>query len=700
MKSLLRKPATVICFSAAAGLSGLSGQSSSDSMELVDLDLFEIRTEYRFDDLEIDVSSSELNENLLGVYGSTQLQDLSGLAPNLSFINSDTRGFGDILSMRGSANSLFFSSPSVGLYVDGVPGGSVSTYPGDLHNISGIAIRSGSQSTLYGRNASAGIIDIRTRRPGDETRAALHLAYGDYDTREVKALVDGPIGEKAAFSASAGYVAHDGYIDNVAAGDTEDDRESQFGKLKFYLNPSDDLEMRFGVFVEEVDDGATRLSSLLSPDPYEVSSDVRGITQLDQLQLNFQLIKQFEAGELTATSSYQNWDLDPSLTDLDLSAFDFGFSHVLQDEAVISQEFRYVSNPGNGSTHFTVGLFLFDSATEGDATREFPVPPGDFVPPGFVQTEQTLFDIEQQNIALYANAETAVSDTIRLNYGLRLDENRSSIFRTKTASNNFGFPSPPEPVVDESQSETEGSATLGVTLDMGEGLEFVLRSSLSQKPEGYSGFTANPNFIQFDSEHLLSYEAGVNYVTPDEAVKTSLVVFVNDTDNYQFERTVPFSTDFAVENAENVSAEGIEGKMVVNPAPGLFVDLQAGLVDARFDKHADAFGADVSGNFVPFIPKYTLRMGVRCELENGFFGSSSYTSFGQTYFDERNQPSFSQSSYGFWDAQIGYRAENFSVAVFGLNLNDELFYQFINPEIQAGSPGAPRRFGLRLDLIY
>jgi outer membrane receptor protein involved in Fe transport len=53
-----------------------------------------------------------------------------------------------------------------------------------------------------------------------------------------------------------------------------------------------------------------------------------------------------------------------------------------------------------------------------------------------------------------------------------------------------------------------------------------------------------------------------------------------------------------------------------------------------------------------------------------------------------------------WDLQLGYRKNNFTISVFGRNLTDESFYQFINPEIQAGSPGAPERFGLRIDFIY
>lgn len=678
----------------------LPAQTRALPMDTIDLDLLEIQSGYTFDDIQVEVSQSAFSENILGMYGAAQLQDLSGLAPNLTFIHSDTRGFGDILSMRGSANSIFFGSPSVGLYVDGVPGGAVSTYPTELVNLSSVRIRSGPQSTLYGRNASSGVLDIHTRRPGSEIRQALQLEYGSYESILVKGLSDGPMGDTSAYSAVIGYHSRDGYIDNVASGKTEDDRESLSGRFNFFVNPSDDLEMRFGVFAESVDDGATRLSSLFSPDPYEVSSDVDGTTELERLQLNFQLRKELERGELTATTSYQDWEMNPNLTDLDLSAFDFGFSKVIQDEELWTQEFRFVATPDNLATGLTAGLFFMDSTTHGDATRQFPVPPGDFVPPGFVQTEQTQFKIDRRNIALYANADSSVSDKAVLNLGLRLEENQSSIFRTKDSSNNFGFPGPPEPVVDDSQSETKTSATAGLTVTVAETVDFILRSSVSRKPEGYSGFTFNPRFTRFNGEKLWSHEAGIDFSSNDERMGGSLMVFVNDTDNYQFERTVPFSTDFVVVNAEEVSANGVEGKLVLNPARGLFFDFQAGYVNAEFDKHRNSRGVAVDGNHVPFIPEYTVRTGIRFEAENGFFGSTAYTAFGNTYYDELNQSAFAQSDYGIWDAQIGYRRENFSVSVYGRNLAGENHYQFINPEIQAGSPGAPQRFGLRLNLIY
>jgi iron complex outermembrane receptor protein len=407
-----------------------------------------------------------------------------------------------------------------------------------------------------------------------------------------------------------------------------------------------------------------------------------------------------EKGELTATTSYQDWDMNPNLTDLDLSFFDFGFSKVIQDEELWTQEFRFVTTPENLATRFTAGLFFMDSTTNGDATREFPVPAGDFVPPGFVQTERTRFTIDQRNIAFYANSDTSISDKTVLNFGFRYEENKSSIYHTKDSSNNFNFPGPPEPVVDDSQSETKGAGTIGLTIAATDKVDFIVRTSISRKPEGYSGFTSNPDFTKFNGEKLWSNELGINFTSVDDRVSGSLGAFFNETDDYQFERTVPFSTDFVVVNAEEVSANGFEGKLVLNSAQGLFFDFQAGYVNAEFDTHRDSLGMDVSGNHVPFIPEYTVRTGVRFELENGFFGSSSYTAYGKTYYDEQNQQGFAQSDFGIWDAQVGYRRENFSVSVYGRNLAEENFYQFINPEIQAGSPGAPQRFGLRLDFIY
>ena len=88
------------------------------------------------------------------------------------------------------------------------------------------------------------------------------------------------------------------------------------------------------------------------------------------------------------------------------------------------------------------------------------------------------------------------------------------------------------------------------------------------------------------------------------------------------------------------------------------------------------------------------------DFGQGFSGNASYASVGRTDFDERNTVMFAQRRYGIVNAQLRYRNNRYAVTLYGQNLLEEDYYQFINPEIFAGSPGAPRRFGVQLSYEY
>ena len=176
---------------------------------------FKVEAEFGVDGLRIQNSQSVLNQYLLDQHGVGQLQDITGVAPNLFTSNSDSRGFGDVLALRGVANSIFFSAPSVALVIDDVPGGSVSSYPSSLLNVDTFVVKAGPQGTDYGRNAAGGVIDIKTRAPGSEHRGTVQLDYGSYKSAAVRAAVDGPLGPQFGYSASFGFAQRDGYIENT-----------------------------------------------------------------------------------------------------------------------------------------------------------------------------------------------------------------------------------------------------------------------------------------------------------------------------------------------------------------------------------------------------------------------------------------------------------------------------------------------------
>ena len=406
---------------------------------------FKVEAEFGVDGLRIQNSTSVLNQYLLQQHGVAQLQDMAGLAPNLGTSNSDTRGFGDVVSLRGVSNSIFFSAPAVGLVIDDVPSGSVSSYPSALLNIESFTVKAGSQSTDYGRNAPGGVIDIKTRTPGATHQGNVLLDYGSAKYSALQASFDGPLNDKIGYSASVGLTEHEGYIENTFRKRSADDRRSVAGRGALYWKAADQLQVRFGLTVENTSDDAPRLSSLFSRNPFEVASDLNGETKVERLQLSLQAKKTFTWGSLTATTSQQQWDLDPSVTDLDLSPLPLAFSNVKQSEKFWTQEVRVESTPGAQRTQWRAGAFYSDSTVDGNATRVFIVPPSAFVPPNFVQTERSAFSVGQMNLAGYANLDQPVGDKTVLKVGARLERTESDLDRTKASSNSFGFPAPQDP---------------------------------------------------------------------------------------------------------------------------------------------------------------------------------------------------------------------------------------------------------------
>ena len=694
-----RRPARLVA--SLAVLTGIcAGRLAAADATATAMSPFKVEAEFGVDGLRIQNSTSVLNQYLLQQHGVAQLQDMAGLAPNLGTSNSDTRGFGDVVSLRGVSNSIFFSAPAVGLVIDDVPSGSVSSYPSALLNIESFTVKAGSQSTDYGRNAPGGVIDIKTRTPGATHQGNVLLDYGSAKYSALQASFDGPLNDKIGYSASVGLTEHEGYIENTFRKRSADDRRSVAGRGALYWKAADQLQVRFGLTMENASDDATRLTSLFSRNPFEVASDLNGETTVERLQLSLQAKKTFTWGSLTATTSQQQWDLDPSVTDLDLSPLPLAFSNVKQSEKFWTQDFRFESTPGAQRTQWRAGAFYSDSTVDGQATRVFIVPPSAFVPPNFVQTERSAFSVGQMNLAGYANLDQPVGDKTVLKVGARVERTESDLDRTKASSNSFGFPAPQDPRLRAAQRHDYMSVSGAVVHSVSPSLNLQAKTSVAHKPEGYSGFTGNPLLARFGGEQIWATEAGVTFGPPKGRFGGSVLAFWNAIDNYQFERTVPNSTDFVVVNAAKVLARGFEAKFMWSPVEKVWWDFQAGYTDATFDDHRDASGARVDGKRVPFIPAATLRTGVTVDFGQGWSANASYAAIGRSYFDERNTAMFAQPAYGIVNAQLRYRFDRYTVALYGQNLTDKNYYQFINPEIYAGSPGAPRRVGVQFSFVY
>jgi len=143
----------------------------------------------------------------------------------------------------------------------------------------------------------------------------------------------------------------------------------------------------------------------------------------------------------------------------------------------------------------------------------------------------------------------------------------------------------------------------------------------------------------------------------------------------------------------------VEAEANWKPSDKLSIAASAGWSQVEFEKFNDGT-TDFGGNRVPFVPEFSAALGLRYDIGNGFFVSSSYRSIGSTTYEETGNANFKQASYQILDAQIGYEAETWSASVFGHNLLDEDYFSYLSPQISAGSPGTPALYGVRVSVEF
>ena len=168
------------------------------------------------------------------------LIDVQSLVPSLrvaqlqSSANTNfiIRGFGN-----GANNAGI--EPSVGVFIDGVYRSRSAAQIGDLPNIRRIEVLRGPQSTLFGKNASAGIISIVTQEPQFDWGGHAELSYGNYNAIVARADVTGPISDTLAFSLYGNYNRRDGYAQDLNLNTDFNDRNRYGFRGQLLWEPSD-----------------------------------------------------------------------------------------------------------------------------------------------------------------------------------------------------------------------------------------------------------------------------------------------------------------------------------------------------------------------------------------------------------------------------------------------------------------------------
>ena len=301
----------------------------------------------------------------------TQLQS----SANTNFI---IRGFGN-----GANNAGI--EPSVGVFVDGVYRSRTAAQITDLPNVSRIEVLRGPQSTLFGKNASAGVISLVTAPPSFTPEGSFEVSYGNYDAKVARGYVSGPINDSFAVSLAGGINQRDGFLEDPASGTRTNERDRWFVRGQLLYDNGNNVTARLIADYDSLNENCCgvvnlrrsaasaailglggQLSDPANPFADVVYNNFASTNDIENYGVSAQL--DFELGSdftLTSISAYREtngaYNQDVDFTSLDLL-------QRTQDQALetFTQELRLAGSLGPVS--FLGGLFYFDERISEDQT--------------------------------------------------------------------------------------------------------------------------------------------------------------------------------------------------------------------------------------------------------------------------------------------------------------------------------------------
>ena len=191
---------------------------------------------------EMPASVSVFNAQRIERENMLSIKDFSAIAPNF-FIPDYGSKLTTAIYIRGIGTRT--NNSVVGMYVDNVPYLDKSILDFDFLDIERLEILRGPQSTLYGRNTMAGLINIYTKSPFDHQYTKASLSYGNYNSFRAYLSRYGKINEKVAYSMSGQYQSNDGYFKNEYTGRRADNAKSANGRFQLYWRPTDEMKVNF-----------------------------------------------------------------------------------------------------------------------------------------------------------------------------------------------------------------------------------------------------------------------------------------------------------------------------------------------------------------------------------------------------------------------------------------------------------------------
>lgn len=600
------------------------------------------------------VSVVSLNEPQAGVLD--HLEEVLNRVPNVNFASGASRA--RFIQIRGIGERGQFSEPlnsSVGLILDGVDMSGVGT-AATLFDVDQVEVFRGPQGTLYGANALAGLINVRSNAPTDVPAAKLTADVGEFGANGLGGVVSGPLADSVNGRFAWRRYRDDGFIRNAFLGrddTTRHDEETWRAQLSWSASDSSELAVMLGRVV--VDNGYDNFSLdntrvTLSDDPGQ-----------DEQTTNYGSLRwsrdMASGREINVNVGHADSEIDYGYDeDWTFEGFDpFGYSSTdryRRDRSTTTLDLRMLSasSEAAGSTDWVVGLFGLEQTVSLD--REYTFLPAPF---------DSQYNISR--LAVYGELTHHLSENTRITAGLRAENHQSDY----DDSDGLSF----------KPSDDLLGGRLQIEHDLSSGALLSAGITRGYKAGGFNtDGSLDADLREFDPEVLWNFELGLSQRWWDDRLQFRGSLFYMRRDDIQISTSIvrerPDGSsefiDFVGNGAEgdNVGAE-FEARWRASDRVSVFSTL--GLLDTQFSNYTNGAGDNLDDRAQAQSPGYQFHVGVDYQTASGWYARFEVEGRDEFFFSD-SHASKSQS-YELLHAALGFAAERWSAKLWGRNLTDE-----------------------------
>jgi iron complex outermembrane receptor protein len=678
------------------------------------------------------------------------LKTLPFPAPNVNIAGVSAFSNAVSVAIRGISNSDIDSTvdPPVGVFIDGVYMARPVASSMDLFDVEQIEVLRGPQGTLFGRNTSAGALQIRTRRPSGEFGVRGKINAGEYGRVDLRGVVDFPISDTIAAKISVMSMKMDGFFESAINGDDLGEEDIIAIRPMIQFNPTDDLEIvLIGEYhrnkseprPQQNQSPPSRLLCVLhgfcgfdfgDGDEFTVESIDVGSIDAEIWGLTAEVNYTVDTGVFTFIGNYRDTD-EEVIYDPDAVLYPMFLVDRDQPHNQYSAEFRFQST-GSDKFDYVAGIYYFHQ--EYDLVRHTSL--AVVAPPPFTLISITGQDHDAWSV--FGELNYHVSDDLTLTFGARYSDEEKDFYQQP-----FGIPAAGARI-DQNESWSNFGPKFGINYQWNADLMTYFTFTKGFKSGGFNGRCGQTAtcLLNFDPEEVDGYEFGIKADWLNNRLRTNIAIFYSEYEDMQRGAIVPLPPGAAnpqetvTDNAAGATLMGIEFEMSALIGNNLKIDVAVGVLDAEYDAFcADIDGAgafdstptsDCGGSVTqttnldnPGGPgaylvdadrsafdlarapelNYSINATYELPLSNGgnVVFNASYL-WVDDMFTDSSENSLREDT-DLLDASISYEAPDgkYRVSLYGKNLSDEIYVDsrtIVPPLFDTRAVSSPRRYGV------